>query len=119
MSYIDGYVIPVPTNGKQAYLEMAEFTGAIFVEHGAVRVMECWGDDISDGKTTDFKRAVKLETGETVVYSWIEWPSKQARDDGMKKFMQDPRMLDDKRPMPFDGSRLIMGGFTMLLELKA
>jgi uncharacterized protein YbaA (DUF1428 family) len=119
MSYIDGYVVPVPTNGKQAYLEMAQFTGAIFVEHGALRVMECWGDDIPDGKTTDFKRAIKLEDSETVVYSWIEWPSKQARDAGMKKFMEDPRMLSDQRPMPFDGKRMIMGSFATLLEMKA
>jgi uncharacterized protein YbaA (DUF1428 family) len=119
MSYIDGYVVPVPSNGKQAYLDMAKFTGAIFIEHGAIRVMECWGDDIPDGKTTDFRRAVKLEADETVVYSWIEWPSKQARDEGMKKFMQDPRMLADQRPMPFDGKRMIMGGFTQMLESKA
>jgi uncharacterized protein YbaA (DUF1428 family) len=119
MSYIDGYVIPVPSNGKQAYLDMAKFTGAIFIEHGAIRVMECWGDDIPAGKTTDFKRAVKLEADETVVYSWIEWPSKRAREEGMKKFMQDARMLEDTRPMPFSGKRMIMGGFEGLLDIKA
>jgi uncharacterized protein YbaA (DUF1428 family) len=119
MSYIDGYVVPVATKDKQAYLEMAKFTAAIFREHGATRLMECWGDDIPDGKTTDFKRAVKLEAGETVVFSWIEWPSKQARDSGMKKFMEDQRMLANDTPMPFDGKRLIMGGFATLLEVRA
>lgn len=119
MSYIDGYVVPVPTEGKQAYLDMARFTGTIFIEHGATRVMECWGDDIPDGTTTDFRRAIKLEAGETVVYSWIEWPSKLARDEGMKKFMKDPRMLEDQRAMPFDGKRMIMGGFAELLDMKA
>jgi uncharacterized protein YbaA (DUF1428 family) len=119
MSYIDGFVLPVPAGGKEAYLEMARFTAAVFVEHGAQRIMECWAEDIPDGKTTDFKRAVKLQEGETVVYSWIEWPSREARDAGMKKFMEDPRMLADKRPMPFDGKRMIMGGFSTLLEVKA
>jgi uncharacterized protein YbaA (DUF1428 family) len=116
MTYIDGFVVPVATKDKQAYLDMAKFTAAIFREHGALRVMECWGDDVPDGKTTDFKRAVKLEDGETVMFSWIEWPSKRARDEGMKKFMEDRRMLDNDTPMPFDGKRMIIGGFDVILE---
>jgi uncharacterized protein YbaA (DUF1428 family) len=118
MSYIDGFVIPVVEANKDAYLEMAKITAPIFREHGAIRIVECWADEIPDGKVTDFKRAVKAESNETVVFSWVEWPSKQARDDGMKKFMADPRMIENDTPMPFDGKRLIMGGFKVLLDTK-
>jgi uncharacterized protein YbaA (DUF1428 family) len=115
MSYIDGFVIPVPAGKKQAYREVAAKAAPIFKEHGASRIVECWGDDVPDGKTTDFKRAVKAEAGETVVFSWIVWPSKAVRDEGNKKVMNDPRMKmgDD---MPFDGKRLIYGGFEILLD---
>ena len=119
MSYIDGFVIPTMKANKEAYLAMAKFTAPIFREHGAIRVVECWGEDIPDGKVTDFKRAVKAEPNEAVIFSWIEWPSKQARDDGMKKFMADPRMIENNTPMPFDGQRLIMGGFEVVLDTKA
>jgi uncharacterized protein YbaA (DUF1428 family) len=119
MSYIDGFVIPVVITNKDAYVAMAKFTAPIFREHGATRVTECWGDDIPDGKMTDFRRAVKAEAGETVVFSWIEWPSKQARDEGMKKFMEDSRMLANETPMPFDGKRMIFGGFAVMLDDKA
>jgi uncharacterized protein YbaA (DUF1428 family) len=118
MSYVDGFVVPVVKANKDAYLEMAKFTAPIFREHGATRVAECWADDVPDGKVTDFKRAVKAEADETIVFSWIEWPSKQARDDGMKKFMADPRMIENNTPMPFDGKRLIMGGFATMLDVK-
>jgi uncharacterized protein YbaA (DUF1428 family) len=116
MSYIDGFVVPVRVADRDAYLALAKFTAAIFREHGATRVMETWESDVPDGTSTDFKRAVKLEDGEAVVFSWIEWPSKQARDEGMKKFMADPRMIENATPMPFDGKRMIMGGFETLLE---
>ena len=115
MSYVDGFVIPVPANGKQAYLHMAAKAAPIFHEHGATRVVECWGDDVPDGKVTDFRGAVKAEEGENVVFSWIEWPSKEARDAGMAKVMTDERMQPDGA-MPFDGKRMIYGGFAPMLD---
>jgi uncharacterized protein YbaA (DUF1428 family) len=115
MSYVDGFVIPVPANGRQAYLDMAAKAAPIFHEHGAIRVVECWGDDVPDGKVTDFKGAVKAEEGENVVFSWIEWPSKEVRDAGMAKVMADARMHPDGA-MPFDGKRMIYGGFAPMLD---
>ncbi|HEX8167614.1 MAG TPA: DUF1428 domain-containing protein [Beijerinckiaceae bacterium] len=115
MTYIDGFVIPVPTAKKDAYRAMAEKAVSIFKEHGATRVMECWGDDVPDGKVTDFKRAVKAEADEVVVFSWILWPSKAVRDEGMRKVMADPRNLMGF-DMPFDGKRMIFGGFELLLD---
>ena len=114
MSYIDGFVIPVPSGKKQAYREMATKAAAVFREYGAIRVVECWGDDVPDGKVTDFKRAVAGESGETIVFSWIEWPSKEARDKGWDAAQKDPRMKDLQ--MPFDGQRLVYGGFSTLFD---
>jgi uncharacterized protein YbaA (DUF1428 family) len=113
--YIDGSLIPVPAAKKDAYQAMATKMAALFKEYGAVRVMDAWGDDVPDGKVTDFKGAVKATADEKVVYSWIEWPSKQARDEAWKKVMQDPRMkaMGD---MPFDGKRMIYGGFAPILD---
>ena len=117
MSYIDGFVIPVRADKKDAYRELAAKAAPIFKEFGATRIVECWGDDVPDGKVTDFKGAVKAEPGENVVFSWIVWPSKEVRDAGNKKIMEDPRMKmgDD---MPFDGKRLIYGGFEILLDTE-
>ncbi len=115
MSYVDGFVIPVPAGNKEAYRKMAALSAPIFRECGATRVVEAWGDDIRDGKVTDFKMAVKAEPGENVVFSWVEWPSKAVRDEGMAKFMADPR-LDRLGEMPFDGKRMFFGGFELLLD---
>ena len=116
MSYVDGFVVPVPAGGKEAYLKAAGLAAPIFREYGAIRVVECWGDDLPDGKVTDFRKAVKAEEGETVVFSWIEWPSKEARNAGMAKFMADPRMTQNTDPMPFDGKRMFWGGFEPILD---
>ena len=116
MSYIDGFVIAVPTANKQKFLDHAKQGDPIFMEYGALRVLECWGDDVPHGEVTDFYRAVGAKEDETVVFSWIEWPDKAARDAGMKKMFEDPRMANN--PRPFDGKRLIYGGFVPLVELQ-
>ena len=115
MSYIDGFVTPVPAGKKAAYQDMCTNAAKIFKEYGATRVVECWGDDVPDGKVTDFKGAVKAGSGENVVFSWVVWPSKQVRDQGNEKMKNDPRMQMTP-DMPFDGKRVIMGGFEVLLD---
>jgi uncharacterized protein YbaA (DUF1428 family) len=115
MSYIDGFVVPVPTDKKEAYRAMAAQAAPIFKEFGATRLVECWGDDVPDGKVTDFKMAVKAEAGETVVFAWIVYPSKAVRDEANKKMRDDPRMKA-MTDMPFDGKRMIFGGFAILLD---
>ncbi len=121
MSYIDGFVIAVPTANKQKFIDHAEKIDTIFTEFGATRVVECWEDDVSEGKVTDFRKAVKATADESVVFSWIEWPDKETRDAAMKKMMsddfKDERMDMEKNPMPFDGKRLIFGGFLPIVEL--
>ncbi|MET4635650.1 DUF1428 domain-containing protein [Kaistia defluvii] len=112
--YVDGILIAVPEANKEAYLALASKTAPMFREHGASRVVETWADDVPDGKVTDFRRAVKATDGEKVVYSWIEWPSKEARNAGWEKVMADPRMRFD---MPFDGQRMIYGGFAPILDV--
>jgi uncharacterized protein YbaA (DUF1428 family) len=114
MSYIDGFVAAVPTDGQDAYLEHARVTGALFREFGATRTVECWGDDVKDGHTTDFRRAVQAKDDETVVFAWMEWPNKAVRDAGMARLMADDRMRD--MPMPFDGKRMIYGGFSPIVD---
>ena len=112
MSYIDGFVIPVPTGKKEAYRAMSQKMTSTFKRLGATRCVESWGNDVPDGKVTDFKRAVAAEGGETVVFGWVEWPSKEIRDRGNKAMMEDPAMKD--MDMPFDGKRMIYGGFETL-----
>jgi len=117
MSYIDGFVLAVPTANKEKFLAHARSGDVVFIEYGALRVVECWGDDVPHGKTTDFFGAVKATPEETVVFSWIEWPDKATRDAGMQKMLEDPRLDPAKNPMPFDGARMIYGGFTPIYEL--
>lgn len=116
MNYIDGFVAAVPTINRDAYREHAAAAAQVFKEHGALKVVECWGDDVPDGKVTSFPMAVQRKADETVVFSWIVWPSKSVRDAGMAKVMADPRLQPDVNPMPFDGKRLIYGGFEVLVE---
>ena len=117
MSYIDGFVAAVPTANRGAYKRHAEMAADVFKDHGALKLVECWGDDVPDGKLTSFPMAVKKADDETVVFSWIVWPSRQVRDEGMKKVMADPRVQPNVNPMPFDGKRLIFGGFEVLVEI--
>jgi uncharacterized protein YbaA (DUF1428 family) len=116
MTYVDGFVAAVPTANRAKFKKHAEDAAELFKEHGAAKVVECWGDDVPEGKLTSFPMAVKREADETVVFSWIIWPSKEVRDAAHKKVMADPRMQPDKNPMPFDGKRMIFGGFEVLLE---
>jgi uncharacterized protein YbaA (DUF1428 family) len=116
MNYIDGYVVPVPIANREAYQRLAESAAAVFKEHGALKVVECWGDDVPEGKLTSFPMAVQRKDDETVVFSWIVWPSRQVRDEGMKAAMADPRLQPQKDSMPFDGKRLIYGGFEVIVD---
>ena len=115
MNYIDGSLIPVPTSGKAAYVAFAKTMAAVFLEYGAIRVVEGWGDDIKPGKINDFRTAVIAEGAETIAFSWTEWPSKSVRDAAHEKIMADPRMPPGGE-MPFDGKRMIVGGFTPVLD---
>ena len=117
MSYVDGFVAAVPTANKEKYRIHAETAAVVFKEHGALKLVECWGDDVPDGVETSFPMAVKRKPDETVVFSWIVWPSRQVRDEAMKKVMADPRLKPDVNPMPFDGKRLIYGGFETIVEV--
>jgi len=119
MSYIDGFVIAVATANRQAFIDHASTVDPAFIELGATRVVECWGDDVPVGKQTDFRRAVQAKEDETVVFAWIEWPDKATRDAAMKKMMDDPRMGPETNPMPFDGARMIYGGFAPAVDLEA
>jgi uncharacterized protein YbaA (DUF1428 family) len=115
VAYVDGFVLPVQTRQREAFRRMAQESAAIWKEHGATSVVECWGDDVPLGEVTSFPMAVKLEPGETVVFSWVVWPSREARDAGNAKVIADPRMRADGE-MPFDMKRLIFGGFEAIVE---
>ena len=116
MNYIDGFVVAVPTANRERYRQQAEAAAIVFKENGALAVVECWGDDVPEGKLTSFPMAVKREANETVVFSWITWPSRSVRDEGMKKSMADPRLQPGIQPMPFDGKRMIYGGFEVIVD---
>jgi uncharacterized protein YbaA (DUF1428 family) len=116
MDYVDGFVLAVPNRNKQDYVKIANEAAIVFKECGATRVVECWGDNVPDGKLTSFPMAVQCQADETVVFSWIVWPSRAVRDAGMEQFMKDPRMSSQMNSMPFDGKRLIYGGFQMVVD---
>jgi uncharacterized protein YbaA (DUF1428 family) len=120
MSYVDGFVIAVPTVNKEAYQQHAAAGAVVFKDHGALSVVECWGDDVPEGEMTSFPMAVKCKEDETVCFSWIVWPSRQIRDKGMEKVMADPRLQPENNPlaeMPYDGKRMIYGGFEIIVDL--
>ncbi|MGM9484025.1 DUF1428 domain-containing protein [Roseateles sp. NT4] len=116
MNYVDGYVVPVPNQNRELYRKLALEMAALFKENGALRVVECWGDDVPEGKLTSFPLAVQCQPDETVVFSWSVWPSKQVRDAGMKKVMEHPSMQKGPEGMPFDGKRMIFGGFQVIVD---
>jgi uncharacterized protein YbaA (DUF1428 family) len=122
MTYVDGFVIAVPKANKQKFIDHANKGDSVFTDLGATRILECWGDDVPDGKVTDFRRAVQATDEETVVFSWVEWPDKATRDAAMGKMEElmktDPRMNPEKNPMPFDGKRMIFGGFSPVVTLE-
>ena len=117
--YVDGFVVPVPKKNLQAYRRMARKAGKVWREHGALEYIECVADDVKVGKITSFPQSVKLKPAETVVFSWIVYESRAHRDRVLKKVMADPRLASmmDPKSMPFDGKRMIYGGFKLLIEV--
>ncbi|MDQ4129776.1 MAG: DUF1428 domain-containing protein [Actinomycetota bacterium] len=118
MAYVDGFLIAVPKDRIDEYKKVAEEAGAVWLEHGALSVTEAVADDVPYGELTSFPRAVHATDDETVVFSWILYESREARDQVNEKVMADPRMQGDMSEMPFDPKRLIFGGFTPLVELQ-
>ena len=116
MTYVEGFVVAVPTANKEAYRKHAADAAPLFREFGASRMVECWGDDVPEGTLTSFRMAVKQAEDETIVFSWMTWPSKEARDEGWKKIMADPRAKMQAGDMPFDGKRMIWGGFEPVFD---
>jgi len=116
MSYVDGFVAAVPTNNRTAYLDYVRKSAPIFMKHGALKMVETWGDDIPGGEVTSFPLAVKCQPDETVVLSWVIWPSRDVRNAGLKRVIEDHNALYPGEDMPFDGKRMIFGGFEVLFE---
>lgn len=117
MAYIEGFVVAVPKANKEQYRQHAERAAPLFKEFGVTRIVEAWGDDVPEGKLTDFQRAVKATSDEVVVFSWFEYPDKAARDAANAKIMSDPRMKEMGESMPFDGKRMIYGGFSTIMDV--
>jgi uncharacterized protein YbaA (DUF1428 family) len=119
MHYVDGFVVPVPRKNLKAYKRMATKASKVWRDHGALEVVECLADDVKKGKWTSFPRSVKLKPGEVVVFSYIVYKSRKDRDRVMGKVMKDPRLADMMNPkeMPFDGKRMIWGGFKPFVKL--
>ncbi|NSX55432.1 DUF1428 domain-containing protein [Parasulfitobacter algicola] len=118
MSYISGFLLAVPTANKDEYKKHAEAAWPIFKDYGCLSCHENWGVDVQDGKVTSFPMAVKKEDNETVVFSWMIWPDKKTADDGWEKMMNDPRM-EQLAEMPYDGMRMMWGGFEPLVDMRA
>ena len=118
MAYVDGFILPVPVKKLRAYRRIAQLAGKVWREHGALEYRECVADDVKLGKWTSFPRSVKLKRGETVVFSWIVYRSRDHRDRVNAKVMKDKRLakMMDPKAMPFDGKRMIYGGFKILVE---
>ncbi len=117
MSYVDGFVAAVPEENKERFIEHAKVMAAVFKENGALKVVDTWADDVPEGEVTSFTLAVKKKEGEAIAFSWIIWPSKEIRNAGWETVMDDPRMHPDINPMPFDGKRLIYGGFNIVSDI--
>jgi uncharacterized protein YbaA (DUF1428 family) len=119
MSYVDGFVVPVPKRNLAAYRRMARKAGKVWMDHGAVEYRECVAEDVKPGKVTSFPQSVKLKRGETVVFAWIVFKSRAHRDRVNGKVMKDPRLADmmDPKSMPFDSKRMIYGGFEVIIDL--
>ncbi|MBB3033223.1 DUF1428 domain-containing protein [Alteriqipengyuania lutimaris] len=116
--YVNGFVLAVPKGNKQAYIDVAKKFWPLAREFGALSQIECWEADVQDGHTTDFRRATKAEVGEKIVFSWVTWPDQATAKAAEKKMMEDPRMAEFGE-MPFDGKRMIFGGFDPILEEHA
>jgi uncharacterized protein YbaA (DUF1428 family) len=116
MSYVDGFVLAVPKDRLDDYRKLAELAGTVWMEHGATAYVEALGDDVPYGELTSFPRAVQAKDDEAVVFSWIVYPSREARDAVMKKVFADPRLAGSMESMPFDGKRMIFGGFKAFVE---
>lgn len=117
MTYVDGFVAAVPTANHEKYRQFAEEAAGMFKKHGALKVVECWGDDVPEGKVTSMPMAVKCQDDETVVFSWILWPSKEVRNEAMPKVIAEMDNAGPDNPIPFDGKRVIFGGFEMILDV--
>lgn len=114
--YVDGFVLPVPKDNVEAYRRIADEAGRIWRDHGALEYVECVADDVKPGELTSFPQSVNLEEDETVVFAWIVYESREARDRILDAVMKDPRLTADAENMPFDGKRMIYGGFTELVH---
>ncbi len=119
MAYVDGFVLPIPAGNLDAYKKDARKAGKVWLKHGALQYMESVADDVPEGKTTDFYRAVKRKEGETVVFAFAVYKNRKHRDEVMKKVMADPELKMDPASMPFDGKRMFWGGFKTFIEMQA
>jgi uncharacterized protein YbaA (DUF1428 family) len=117
MTYVDGFVVAVPIANKEAYRKHASGGAPLFKENGVSRVVENWADDVPDGKVTDFKRSVKAQEGETIVFAWMEFPDRQAREAAVQKMRADSRMTEMSKDLPFDRQRMIYGGFEVVSDI--